>query len=251
MSPRIVTLTIILATLTVSGFILVVAKFAPTKSTVHLIDELDPPIFLYKDFVKPAYIPLIARKYPKTLEKECQQNEVAIRKKISNATLCNSDDECRVYSFACPFESWSIVSMDAVPEILSAISDQRESGCGLCTYVCPPNPRGFAAACRHGICEAVFFCTEFAEWIPDPISIPEHVWSEVSPYRFGAAQVRIQINESGKTVMMQIGEAPLVITQAGEFRKEVARQFKPPIFCEFDKFSKSITLDLKIPIVAR
>ena len=134
---------------------------------------------------------------------------------------------------------WEAIFSDCSP-LKAALLRSPKQCCG-----------GLAAACRHGICEAVFLCTEFTEWIPDPISIPEHVWSEVSPYRFGAAQVRIQINESGKTVMMQIGEAPLVITQAGEFRKEVARQFKPPIFCEFDKFSKSITLDLKIPIVAR
>jgi hypothetical protein len=89
-----------------------------------------------------------------TQELSCKSFEKSFSDLIEKSRDCNTDADCVVTEFRCPFGCVNSVNKDKLAELQSAFSAAAET-CQSCVYDCAVGPSTVLPVCRSGKCDFV------------------------------------------------------------------------------------------------
>lgn len=87
-------------------------------------------------------------------ELSCNSFEQSFSDLIENSRDCDTDADCVVVAFRCPFGCANSVNKDKLAELQSAFSVAAET-CQSCIYDCAVGPTTVLPVCRSGKCDFV------------------------------------------------------------------------------------------------
>ena len=84
----------------------------------------------------------------------CESFEQNFAELIEDSRDCNTDTDCVVTEFGCPFGCANAVNKNKLPALQSVFSESAES-CQSCLYDCGIGPATVLPVCRSGKCDFV------------------------------------------------------------------------------------------------